>query len=68
MKEDQIQIRFIPQLNAPQLAITENDKARRLHTSTLGLTILLAEMLPDNGQGLLNNHLGDPSQIVTNLH
>ena len=68
MKKDQVEVRFIAQFNATQLAVAQHNKARRLLSAALRLAILAAEMLPSNGHRMFNHHLGNPGEIVTDLH
>ncbi|MCY1404417.1 hypothetical protein D9M71_196250 [compost metagenome] len=70
MDKHQVQVRTMAQLETTHLTVTDDHEARITQTAvaTLGLTILGHGLTPGQGQHLFQNGLGQPGQIIADLH
>ena len=70
MDEHQIQIRTMPELDATDLTVTDDDERRIAERAIAALWLAMTRdgVAPGEGQHFLQDRLSQPGQVVADLH
>ncbi len=71
VQENQVQIRYVPKLNASEFSISDDGKApfKRLPVEpACGGAVLLSQMIPGQSNHMVENRFGNIGQAVADLH
>ncbi len=70
MDKHQVQVRTMPQFDPADLAVTDDDKTRIAQAAVHPLRRAVARhgLAPGQGQHLFENRLGQPGQVIADLH